>query len=262
MKQIAGLEVDFSRFRDDFEVVGKHLERAEQVRRGRETALRLEMKLERAADLRPPNCVTGSTRAPARARRRVARPAGAPRRRRRARDRDARRRSPRPVPPCRQRLVDGEIPARQRPLAVSCRRAGQLPSTVCARPHAGQTYAGTVGPVLHEEELDAGRRTRPAAFLPPVAARPFRAASSRQRSRSASSRRPLATPRAAAAPPRAVAAGSTWASAESPADERRGVGACEHRLEAGAMFPPTPTRTTRTSRSMRTHRSSAAATSA
>jgi len=52
MKQIAGLEVDFSRFRDDFEVVGKHLSNAQSKYAEAEKRLnRFESKLERAADL-------------------------------------------------------------------------------------------------------------------------------------------------------------------------------------------------------------------
>jgi DNA recombination protein RmuC len=52
MKQIAGLEVDFSRFRDDFEVVGKHISNAQSKYAEAEKRLdRFETKLERAADL-------------------------------------------------------------------------------------------------------------------------------------------------------------------------------------------------------------------
>jgi DNA recombination protein RmuC len=52
MKQIAGLEVDFSRFRDDFEVIGKHLSNAQSKYAEAEKRLdRFETKLERAADL-------------------------------------------------------------------------------------------------------------------------------------------------------------------------------------------------------------------
>lgn len=52
MKSIAGLEVDFSRFRDDFEVVGKHISNAQSKYAEAEKRLdRFETKLERAADL-------------------------------------------------------------------------------------------------------------------------------------------------------------------------------------------------------------------
>ena len=51
MKNIAGLEVDFSRFRDDFEVVGKHLSNAQGKYAEAEKRLdRFGTKLERAAD--------------------------------------------------------------------------------------------------------------------------------------------------------------------------------------------------------------------
>jgi DNA recombination protein RmuC len=52
MKQIAGLETDFERFRDDFEVVGKHISNAQSKYAEAEKRLdRFETKLERAADL-------------------------------------------------------------------------------------------------------------------------------------------------------------------------------------------------------------------
>jgi DNA recombination protein RmuC len=52
MKRIAGLEVDFSRFREDFDLVGKHLANAQSKFVSADKRLdRFETKLERAAEL-------------------------------------------------------------------------------------------------------------------------------------------------------------------------------------------------------------------
>ena len=52
MKSIAGLETDFGKFRDDFEIVGKHLSNAQSKYAEADKRLdRFETKLERAASL-------------------------------------------------------------------------------------------------------------------------------------------------------------------------------------------------------------------